>query len=90
LGCGGTGDSTNLHKQRDAIETIWSKIPEEYCQHLIESRPPRIRYLQCVPNKVAGDLYKGNKNENETLEGAKDKNFTLLGRQVHHKDFKFV
>ncbi len=49
LGCGGTGDSrhdvqpTNLQQLRDAIMSIWTKISEEYFQHLVESMPRRIK-----------------------------------------------
>ncbi len=61
LGCGGMGHSQQL---RDAIMSIWTKISEEYFQHLVKSMPRRFkallkakggptRYYQGVPNKVA-------------------------------------
>ncbi len=31
--------STNLQQLRDAIMSIWTKIPEEFFQHLVESMP---------------------------------------------------
>ncbi len=50
LGCGGTGDSYHgcaadkcVHQLRDAIMSIWTKISEEYFQHLVESMPQRIK-----------------------------------------------
>ncbi len=48
LGSGGTGDSgdvqsTNLQQLRDAIMSIWTKICEEFFQHLVESMPRRIK-----------------------------------------------
>ncbi len=57
---------TNLQQLRDAIMSIWTKISEEYFQHLVESMPRRIktvlkakggptRYEQGVPNKVASE-----------------------------------
>ncbi len=54
---------TNLQQLRDAIMSIWTKISEEYFQHLVESMQQRnkavlkakggpTRYKQGVPNKV--------------------------------------
>ncbi len=34
---------TNLQQLRDAIMSIWTKISEEYFQHLVESMPWRIK-----------------------------------------------
>ncbi len=34
---------TNLQQLRDAIMSIWTKISEEYFQHLVESMPQRIK-----------------------------------------------
>ncbi len=33
----------NLQQLRDAIMSIWTKISEEYFQHLVESMPRRIK-----------------------------------------------
>ncbi len=34
---------TNLQQLRDALMSIWTKISEECCQHLVESVPRRIK-----------------------------------------------
>ncbi len=34
---------TNLQQLRDAIKSIWTKISDEYFQHLVESMPRRIK-----------------------------------------------
>ncbi len=34
---------TNLQQLRDVIMSIWTKISEEYFQHLVESMPRRIK-----------------------------------------------
>ncbi len=34
---------TNLQQLRDVIMSIWTKISEEYFQHLVESMPQRIK-----------------------------------------------
>ncbi len=34
---------TNLQKLRDAIKSIWTKISDEWFQHLVESMPRRIK-----------------------------------------------
>ncbi len=34
---------TNLQELRDAIMSIWTKISEEYFQHLVEFMPRRIK-----------------------------------------------
>ncbi len=34
---------TNLQQLRDAIMSIWTKISEEYLQHLVESMPRKIK-----------------------------------------------
>ncbi len=56
---------TNLQQLCDAFMSIWTKISEEFFQHLVESMPRRIkavlkakgptRYSQGVPNKVASE-----------------------------------
>ncbi len=57
---------TNLQQLCDAIMSIWTKISEEYFQHLVESMPRRIKevlkakggptqYWQGVHNKVASE-----------------------------------
>ena len=33
----------NLQQLRDAIRSIWTKISEEYFQHLVESMPQRVK-----------------------------------------------
>jgi len=49
LGYGGTGDSqlgvqlTNLQQLCDTIMSIWTKISEEYFQHIGESMPQGIK-----------------------------------------------
>ncbi len=59
---------TNLQKLRDAIMSIWTKISEEYFQHLVESMPRRIKtvlkakYWQGVLNKVVSGLSFGRCN----------------------------
>ncbi len=37
---------TNLQQLRDAIMSIWTKISEEFFQHLVESMPRRIKAVQ--------------------------------------------
>ncbi len=34
---------TNLHQLHDAIMSIWTKISEEYFQHIVESMPQIIK-----------------------------------------------
>ncbi len=34
---------TNLQQLHDVIMSIWTKISEEYFQHLVESMPRRIK-----------------------------------------------
>ncbi len=58
LGCGGTGDSHHgcaVDKSAAtayAIMSIWTKICEEFFQHLVESMPRRIKTVL----KVKGGL----------------------------------
>ncbi len=70
---------TNLQQLCDAIMSIWTKISEEYFQHLVESMP-RItkavlkakrgltRYKQGVPNKVASECTLSNQLEDRHYE----------------------
>ncbi len=57
---------TNLQQLCDAIMSIWTKISEEYFQHLVESMPQKLKAVlkakggsnlvwQGVHNKVASE-----------------------------------